>query len=297
MLHLFESHNTFGAMNSGSIRYENLTEEDKKLLCSIHSIDASGLKDYILKNPDLWKKDKNMIMQLHHKNLGAAMGFDGKRMFMADQNSDKRGSFFEITKEYVKAHPNGWTDISEDLLVVRKENPGVVIGHPVGDCPVVMMVDRKQGIAIVGHCSGALIEQKLPTLILETLRSSYKSNPDDVFTYVSACAGDDWTWDKLPKWVSDANYWLDNRYIVYNKDDGMYHINLRLAILMQLVKAGIHHKNMMFNMNNTITDLRYYSNAMGVKHPERDGRHYAGLFYGENEGNDIILHNGVIKIR
>ena len=50
-------------------------------------------------------------------------------------------AFFEIDRDYVEANPNGWTDIDEDILVVTKKTPGVVIGHPVADCPVVMTAD------------------------------------------------------------------------------------------------------------------------------------------------------------
>ena len=73
--------------------------------------------------------------------MGKYFGFDGAKMFMADQ-VDKTGSYFEITPEYVKANPNGWTDINQDILVITDKVPGVVVGHPVADCPVVMMVDE-----------------------------------------------------------------------------------------------------------------------------------------------------------
>ena len=140
MIKIIESQKDFGSMNAGSIKWENLTEEDKKILQ-----DKYHLEGLSLKNLDLTPEKANIFLQ-HRLNLGKSMGFDGKKIFMADQEH-KEGTHFEITKDYVEANPNGWTDIPEDILVITSKTPRVVIGHPVADCPVVMMVDQKQKIA------------------------------------------------------------------------------------------------------------------------------------------------------
>ena len=291
MIKILESQNAFGTMNTGTVAYNNLTNDDKVRLSKKYNIDISGLQDYIAHMPDnIWKGEKREVFKLHRRNFAKTMGINWKHMFMADQELKKsgcRGSAFEITRDYVQANPNGWTDIPEDLLVVRKGVPGVVIGHPVADCPVVMMIDQKQNIAIVGHCSGNLIEDMLPTLMVESLESKYNSKVDDVFTYVSAHAGETWVYDSIPGWVKDFRFW--ERFMPYNQEEGLYHIHLKDALCDQFEKAGLDSDKMIFNLDDTITDDRYYSNSMARHNPEKNGRHFAGLCFDKFNGDNIVL--------
>ena len=291
MLKILESQNAFGTMNTGTVNYSNLTDDDKVRLSKKYNIDVSGLQDYIAKMPkDMWTAEKKNIFKLHRRNFAKTMGINWKHMFMADQDIGKtgcRGSVFEITRDYVKANPNGWSDIPEDLLVVRKGVPDVVIGHPVADCPVVMMVDQKQKIAIVGHCGAPLIGEMLPTLMVEALESKYDSKVDDIFTYVSAHAGETWVYDSIPSWATDFDFW--ERFIPYNKDEGLYHIHLKDALCDQFSKAGLDSDNIIFNLDNTITDKRYYSNAMKAIDPSKLGRHFAGLCFDKFNGDNTVL--------
>ena len=291
MIKILESQNAFGTMNTGTVAYNNLTNDDKVRLSKKYNIDISGLQDYIANMPDnIWKGEKREVFKLHRINFAKTMGINWKHMFMADQDLEKsgcRGSAFEITRDYVQANPNGWSDIPEDLLVVRKGVPGVVIGQPVADCPVVMMVDQRQKIAIVGHCSGNLIEDMLPTLMVEALESKYNSKVDDVLTYVSAHAGETWVYDSIPGWVKDSRFW--ERFMPYNQEEGLYHIHLKDALCDQFSKAGLDSDNIIFNLDDTITDKRYYSNAMKEIDSSRLGRHFAGLCFDKFNGDNIVL--------
>ena len=286
MVKIVESQKDFGNMNSALIRFSNLTEEDKKMLSEVHNIDIRDLENYDL------TKDKKGIFMLHRKNMGEAMGFDGRRMFMADQQN-KDGSSFELSRDYVEANPNGWTDIPEDILVVTKNVPRVVIGHPVADCPVVIMTDRKKGISALGHCSAQMIDMKLPMMIAEVLRSKYDSKTDDIMTYISACAGPSWTYDRFPKWATDMKVW--EKCIVLG-DDGLFHINLRPAILEQVISMGLNKENINFNMDDTITDPNYFSNSAanpaGLNDSSKYGRHFAGVFFTGEDDDTIEIQMG-----
>lgn len=114
--------------------------------------------------------------------------FDGRKMFVADQ-IDKRGTWFEIDEDYVIQNPDGWTDIRQDILVITDKVSGVVIGHPVADCPVVMAYDENKGICAIGHCGAELVDKKMPMLVVNALYNSYRSKDEDIKAYVSACAG------------------------------------------------------------------------------------------------------------
>ena len=209
---------------------------------------------------------------------GRKYGFDGHKMFMADQ-LDKNGSYFEITDDYVWEHPNGWSDIREDILVITDKVPGVVIGHSVADCPVVMMEDPINGVAAVAHCSAELIDRKLPIMVADALVDLYGSKDEDILTYVSACAGDSWTYDKFPSWATDEVLWQDAIY----DDNGIFRIDMRKVLKKQFVERNINMENVIFNMDDTITNPNYYSNSAasvdGGNDISKAGRHFAGLFY------------------
>ncbi len=214
--------------------------------------------------------------------VGEEFGFDGHKMFMADQAlklSGKRGSYFEITDDYVMSNPKGWTDIAEDILIITDRVPGVVIGHPVADCPVVMMSDKRQGVSAIAHCSCDLIDARLPMMVADALLDAYNSKDDDLEVYVSACAGPGWTYDSMPKWAKDRELWSD---AITCDEDGMFHIDLRRVVKRQLQERNIDDVAVLFNMDDTISNPNYYSNSQGRSNPEKFGRHFAGLFYEED---------------
>ena len=228
------------------------------------------------------QEDREKAFFEHRTLLGNYYGFDPNKFFMADQ-LDKTGSYFEITDEYVRDNPKGWSDIREDILIVTDKVPGVVIGHPVADCPVVMISDVKNGVTAIGHCSCELIDKKLPIMIADALVDAYSSKDEDLYVYVSACAGDSWTYNNFPGWAKDIDIWKDS--IVDN--NGIFRIDLRKALLRQLKDRNIKEDNIYFNRTDTITDYRYYSNfassPYGLNQSDKSGRHFAGMFYEENK--------------
>lgn len=245
-LKIFETGNKFGNMNTAAKFYpEGYSANDRK---AVHNI--------------------------ARRALGRDLGVDGRKMYMADQ-LHKRGTWKEIDKEYVEAYPNGWSDISEDIVVTKV--PGVVIGHPVADCPVVMAYDTKQKVVAVGHCSAELTDKKMPMLVVDALYNAYRSRDEDVYTYVSACAGDSWTYNRWPDWAKEKRLWEE--YITEGKE-GLFHIDLKSAVKNQLLDRGIAPDRIEVSPIDTITDANFYSNSAaynGAKH--KAGRHFAGAFF------------------
>ena len=247
MLNIVETGNKFGTMNTTTMPKE-LTPEEKRAKFMENRMAA-----------------------------GKNFGFDGHKMFMAEQ-LDKRGTYFNITQEYVDSNPNGWTDINEDILIITDKVPGVVIGHPVADCPVVVMQDVKQKICAIAHCSAELIDKKMPMMVADALLDAYECRDEDIVAYISACAGPNWTYDKYPAWAEDKKMWKTGIQIDKN---GFFHINLRKVIKAQLEERNI--DKFTFNMADTITDLKFYSNSAaspyGLNDPSKYGRNFAGAFY------------------
>lgn len=279
ILNYVDSKNTYGTMNGGTVRLSNMTEADKIQLKTMHGFTtAAELEEY-----ELTGQDKNLIFKRHRQAFGDGEGFDWKKMFMPDQTT-KNGSYFEITKDYVEANPKGWSDIPEDILIITDKVPGVVAGYPVADCPVVMLEDRKQGITAVSHCSAALINQKMPMLMAEALYSGYNSKNDNLFAYVGACAGNDWTYDCWPNWATDEQLWQKAIVPQDIRDEAgqistIFKIDVRQAILEQLRSCDVSSYQIGFNMADTITNPEYYSNAVCRKQPEKFGRQFVGAIY------------------
>ena len=65
--------------------------------------------------------------------------------------------------------------LMSDILVISKDVPGVVIGHPVADCPVVMVSDSRRGVSAIGHCSCELIDKRLRMMVADALVDAYGS--------------------------------------------------------------------------------------------------------------------------
>lgn len=274
-----DSKNIYGTMNGGTVSLTNITESDKKMLMEKHNLES-------LDGFEFSKEDKNMIFKEHRKAFGADQGFDWHKMFMMDQTT-KNGSYFEITRDFVEANPNGWADIPEDILIITDKVPGVVAGYPVADCPVVMMSDVKKGITAVAHCSAALIDKKLPMMTADALTQGYGSREEDIMVYVGACAGKNWKYNCWPNFANDERLWKD--CITQVGDD--FFIDVRKALKKEFDERGL--ENCIYNAANTITDPKYYSHSAHFSQPEKFGRHFEGVLYEDTweKSNGIFAMN------
>ena len=235
----------------------------------------NDLKPSELEEYQLTKSDKNMIFANHRRAFAEANGFDWHKMFMADQ-VNKNGSYFEITRDYVENNSNGWTDIPEDILIITDEVPGVAIGHPVADCPVIIMEDVKNKVTAIAHCSAELIDKRMPMMIADALSSAYNTKDEDIKVRVSSCAGPTWTYDKWPGFANDKKIWEDTCAIT--EWDNEFKINIRAAIAGQLIERGIG-QNVSYDFADTIIDKEYYSNSASRSNPDKYGRQFTGAIY------------------
>lgn len=198
--------------------------------------------------------------------------FDPYKFYMPTQ--DGKGKAVTLTKEMIEASWDGWNlDIQADILLVTDKTPGVVVGYPVADCPVIIASDLKQGVTATAHCGAEMIDQYLPKLTVESLQSKYDSKLDDISIYVGAHAGTNWTYDRWPVWANDS-FWAK----AITKKDGMYKINLKKAILRQLNPRKF--DSFYMNDDNTLTNPNYYSNsAFKNGAEEKKGLNFTGAYY------------------
>lgn len=269
-LKIIDVGNQFGTMNTSSISLSNLSGLDKFYLYAVFGV----LVDHDSK---LNSEIRQIIFERHRRAMADHYGFDASKIFIADQKN-KDGSSFEITREFVEANPDGlMASIPEDILITTDKVPGVVIGHPVADCPVVMAADLRKGAVAIAHCSAELIDKKMPMMVVDALQRAYDSKDDDIVAYISACAGSDWSYDTYPRWATDRKLW-DGAII---EENGVFKIDMRKVIENELLERNIH--TMEFNMDNTRTNPNYYSNSMaspnGGNDPTKSGRNFAGVFF------------------
>lgn len=269
-LKIIDVGNQFGTMNTSSISLSNLSGLDKFYLYAVFGV----LVDHDSK---LNSEIRQIIFERHRRAMADHYGFDASKIFIADQKN-KDGSSFEITREFVEANPDGlMTSIPEDILITTDKVPGVVIGHPIADCPVVMAADLSKGAVAIAHCSAELIDKKMPMMVVDALQRAYDSKDDDIVAYISACAGSDWSYDTYPRWATDRKLW-DGAII---EENGVFKIDMRKVIENELLERNIH--TMEFNMDNTRTNPNYYSNSMaspnGGNDPTKAGRNFAGVFF------------------
>ena len=217
--------------------------------------------------------------------VGEREGFDGNKFFMVDQ-MDKNGSFHIFTEEDVKNNPTGWGDFREDIgIISEKYSNGIVVGHPVADCPVLVVTDRFNGISAIAHCSGALINDQLPAHTVEAIikaarEMGYKSEREQLEAHISSCAGPNWTYDKYPAWATNERLWMAS---IHEGKNGIFNINIKTAVIEQLYNSGISLQNISSTGIDTITNPNYYSNCAGYQDPSKKGRFFAGAFYPDEE--------------
>lgn len=284
-LRMLDSKNIYGAMNGGTIRYTNITDADKKMIKDMQNLKTlEEVRDLDFAHN---KNLRNAMFKQHRQAFAEAEGFDWRKMFMADQDN-LDGSVFEVTQEYVEANPDGWTNIPEDILMMRENLKGVALGHPVADCAVVTAEDRKQGITAVAHCGGEMIDKRIPQMTIEALYRE-GSKPEDIIVNVGARAGDSWVYtDNKPKWATDEQVWDQTGAIVPGqmmKDGKMvdsYAVRQDNALAYEFAQVGIPAENIIWDTHDTIIDPMYYSNSAASNgKAEKFGRQFVGAIYQE----------------
>lgn len=263
----------FGTMNVSSISYKNLTIRDKVYLLEQYGANILDLRDI-----PLTSTVRRELFDRHRDEMGHEYGFNPAKVFVAEQKN-KDGSYFELSRDFIEDGPeDGWdVSIPEDILIITDKVPGVVAGHPVADCPVVMVCDAKKGITAVAHCSAELIDKKMPMMMVDALQRAYDSCDNDLIAYISSCASSDWSYDTYPRWATDRKLWDG----AIREENGIFKIDMRRVLAKELREANVFMAS--FSNVDTRTNPNYYSNSMASVHggndPSKEGRNFAGAFY------------------
>lgn len=247
-LRILNTGNKYGIMTANPCFYEDGMSDD-------------DIKAIFLKRRKIASVDNNC-------------GFDPYKFYVPTQNGE--GKAVEITKEMVEAYKDGWDlEIKADILITTDKVPGIVAGFPVADCPVIVASDLKNGITATAHCSAAMINNYLPIRTVEALQSMYNSKKEDIYVYIGAHAGKNWTYDRYPKFATEK-FW-EQTGAVKQVADNDFKIDMDKALLYQLNPEE--YETFIINSDDTITNPNYYSNSAACTDKAKDGRHFEGAYY------------------
>lgn len=239
--------------------------------------------------------------------LGKEMGFNGYRILTAIQK--KRPVFTgkteeeqeKLMREYLGKYPDGHyvmvtmdmvrmypdlydLDIEADILMMNPSTPDIVLAQPVADCPVVFVEDTKSHVVAMGHCGGEYIDRGLPGQIVDAVCHETGCKMEDVRAYVGPHIHvDDFTYDCYPPFALHSDRWKNSIRTI----NGTIHIDLKNAVLMQLLERGVSLFHITCSTKNTAHD-NLYSHSSSRFDESKSGRFYTGCFYGQ-ETNKILM--------
>ena len=223
------------------------------------------------------KENIKEFVEIRKLIMGEDYSFDGNLMYMANQE-DKKGTYFEITDDYVEYYSGDNSYIPEDIIVMPETVEGVAIGHETADNPVVMGYDMVQRVTAVGHCSPELTDKMLPKSVIDSLLYTYGSNENDIVVYISSGAEKySNLFRNYPGFVKDLKVWSG---MIKEDKYGIIHVDYKGAIRKQLIERGIPEENIIISNVDTITNPNYFSErAASLGQKEKKGCNFPCIVF------------------
>lgn len=222
-------------------------------------------------------------------------GFDGSKIIIPnDKFSKETGSYFLADEKiYSEKKDLIYVKKSKNIVLLKSDNPGIVIGYPVADDPVVIIEDKDNQISALAHCDLDKISKKVPVYMIKALKQEANSNVKNLKVYISSNLKEkNNKYYVKPKPIKEnPKVWKDSVH-KYDKNDKnniksiiqnllTYIINQEHAIYNMLVKEGIDPTNITISDRNTYEDSRLYSarKAQDYHEPDLQGKFLVGAYY------------------
>lgn len=259
---IFETNRNDGCMSLAKKFYpENYTEQDRRN-------ELSKVKD----------------------KIGKKYNFNGKNITQPQQKDVEKnieypdGTYIKIQKENLLQEDHWYEKLPCDILLIDSQNPNIVIGHRMADCPIVIAEDKKKQVAAVSHCGAKQINREVPRWTVAALKKEINSKPEDIHIYIGSCIKkENYQYDRYPAWATNQEVWKE---CITNKGD-IYYIDLIKAIKKQLAKEKIKIENIKESPIDTYTNKDYYSHTEEVRDKTKDiGQNFVGCFYQSIENKD-----------
>lgn len=241
----------------------------------------SGIKDFY---PEGMTRDEiDVDLLLRRMELEEKYGIDGTKIIVPSQDITLKrhsdGHYEDVTEmvSYIlsdDSYYDLWNlDIPCDIMLIKSALPNVALAYPVADCPVVML--RARDTLAIAHCSSTHIDRGLPIQIVDAITKVAGANDCEVSAYIGPCAGTSYVYETYPAWANNKDW----KHFITETSEG-YSINLRKAIMFQLMRRGV--SGVTLSTKDTITDDNYYSNY-AYKHGDesKNGRFLTGTYFEE----------------
>ena len=249
-------------------------------------------------------KEEFLAMRL---NTGFKYGFDGKKIVVPYEIYGKyeRGHYFVADEDVFAMDEDLWNvDIPADVVVLKKDNPGMVIAYPVSDEPVVIVEDKENGVCSLAHCSIERINKEIPNYAVDAVVNEAGSNIKNLKVYISSNLKKENNYFLFkPSFINEhKKIWKDCTYNgakahinVNFKNDILnrifkyfaYSIDQEMAIHNMLVRKGVDPLNITISDINTFSNPIYYSSAAESLYglDSKNGKFLVGAYYGETFPN------------
>lgn len=239
-------------------------------------------------------------------------GFDGRKIIIPnDKFCKETGSYFIADEKiYSEKQDLIYVKKAKDIVLLKSDNPGIVIGYPVSDDPVVIIEDKENQISALAHCDLNKISKKVPIHMIKSLKQEANSNIKNLKVYISSNLKEKNNKYYLkPKPIKqNPKVWKDcvHKHKIYNENNIKfiiqdlltYKVNQEKAIYNMLVKEGIDPENITISDENTYENSRLYSERKTKDYYEPTlqgkflvGAYYEGTFpnYKEEKGRTRVL--------
>ena len=222
-------------------------------------------------------------------------GFDGSKIIVPnDKFCTETGSYF-IADEKIYSEKKDliYVKKAKDIVLLKSDNPGIVIGYPVSDDPVVIIEDKENQISALAHCDLNKISKKVPIHMIKSLKQEANSNIKNLKVYISSNLKEKNNKYYLkPKAIKqNPKVWKDcvHKHKIYSKNNTKfiiqdlltYKVNQEKAIYNMLVKEGIDPRNITISDRNTYEDSSLYSarKTQDYHEPDLQGKFLVGAYY------------------
>lgn len=250
-----------GIMSDDKMFYPNLTTEERKNKFELNK--KNFLKKHNLENVNILIPVQKTIYEEQDETFNY-----------------KDGTYEILTEENITDYLNGEKYFHDDFLIMGSNIKNILVSDKVADCPMLILVAKiteENWMIAIAHCGGEYINRLLPKQMADALVKESNVKPQNIKVYITPCISkESYVYDKYPQIATNKDAWKN----AIEKREELYYIDLRAAIINQLLEKGLKKENMIVSNKDTRTDNDFYSHAAYKKgNASKNGRFIAGAVF------------------
>lgn len=221
-----------------------------------------------IKQPDIFDKNKIIsgitLRNVHYNTLLKGFSIskadcfsedevEQNRIALANQLQIKRTQLIlqkQIHSDISNIVDEGYPVCESDGLITDKIGLCLVIS--LADCCGVLIFDPKQKIIAAIHSGWKGTQKNIVGKTIAKIVENYSSNPSDFVVWISPCAGK----EDYEVGEDVARFFPD---FIQRKNSNKYLLDLKSAILEQLLSKGVRISNIEISPESTISNTNYHS--------------------------------------